>query len=552
MLLLAATKFNPLVLLWLLPTCLPALAIHELGHAVTAALVGFRVVSCGIGVGRPLARVKIFGVWFYFATNMSVGLTITVPRELRPRRRALILMLAGGAGANFLCAVGMFVLIRLGVESSIATAFFLVSAAMAVGNLIPFSLSNQKFQLVSDGLRIAQCWRRRSGLLPPGQEIVTRSMLRDLCEALDAWPGSVRFTLALADMHRAIKDTETAQRLLDAPCLRDPRRGDFDRALEGLVRASLAVNVKAPDAEEAIRVARESGADDPLLDCLLFLLDAELAHGNGSHGGELARRAREMAQRAKWPVLETIADALLLKVEPPEDLWAACEQILHRTGARKPSVLTELDMLTTTACLLAERGAPNQARVACDAAVTRVVSVANSLSPDMRKVFVTEALKPLHESVGDVPDVPQLLGRLSANRPPPAVRRNVEILGLVAVVFLVILAAVATSGQRRPPGRHGSTELQTSLDDARARRLRDDLKALDRLHDGAPESLIDRLEDEVDNFVLATAGEPRTAPPSSALEAALREVRVYRARWPRKTERSEHDRAVERVLYGLP
>ncbi len=88
--------------LWFLVVFLIVIPIHELGHALAGFLVGHRIRSVVIGVGRPLLVFNLAGVAVTINLLPLGGLTMGMPRRGGWLRVRLWIFAAGGPAANLL------------------------------------------------------------------------------------------------------------------------------------------------------------------------------------------------------------------------------------------------------------------------------------------------------------------------------------------------------------------------------------------------------------------------------------------------------------------
>jgi tetratricopeptide (TPR) repeat protein len=88
--------------LWFLVVFLIVIPIHELGHALAGFLVGHRIRSVVIGVGRPLLVFNLAGVAVTINLLPLGGLTMGTPRTGGWLRVRLWVFAAGGPAANLL------------------------------------------------------------------------------------------------------------------------------------------------------------------------------------------------------------------------------------------------------------------------------------------------------------------------------------------------------------------------------------------------------------------------------------------------------------------
>ena len=140
-------------LFWFLVIFLVVVPIHELGHALAGFLVGHRIRSIVIGVGRPLVAFNLAGVAIRINLLPLGGLTMGTPRSGGWLRLRSWIFAAGGPAANVaLC----YVLHRLyghagpamAEQHRLATVASSASWTILLLNLIPFKTAEG---VASDG-----------------------------------------------------------------------------------------------------------------------------------------------------------------------------------------------------------------------------------------------------------------------------------------------------------------------------------------------------------------------------------------------------------------
>lgn len=140
----------------------PLLLLHEAGHALMAAGLGWSVEQIVIGMGEPLKQFKLGAVAVELRMLPIEGFVRCRPRNLKWPRLKNALVYFAGPGIELLLAGVM--LLMLGPErlfqrtedigliavQSLAAA----SVVSAVINLIPFSAETPDRKIVNDGLGI--------------------------------------------------------------------------------------------------------------------------------------------------------------------------------------------------------------------------------------------------------------------------------------------------------------------------------------------------------------------------------------------------------------
>src|SRR5262249_22987320 len=107
------TNFQPVKLsaLFVLLFWIPLLALHEAGHAVVAALVGWYVGQVVIGMGRVVSRFRVGTAVVEIRLVPIEGFVRCVPRNLHyPRLKSAVIYFAG-PGVELLLALAVLLLI---------------------------------------------------------------------------------------------------------------------------------------------------------------------------------------------------------------------------------------------------------------------------------------------------------------------------------------------------------------------------------------------------------------------------------------------------------
>ena len=140
----------------------PLLALHETGHAVVAALVGWRVGRVVIGVGRLVAKFKVGEALVEIRLLPLEGFVQPVPRNLRRPRLKSALIYFAGPGSELL----LLLIVALGVGPATMlteTEHFGILAAQslcvavlfsAFCNLVPHAVVMPGGTVANDGLGI--------------------------------------------------------------------------------------------------------------------------------------------------------------------------------------------------------------------------------------------------------------------------------------------------------------------------------------------------------------------------------------------------------------
>lgn len=339
-----------LSVLFILLSWYPLLAIHELGHAVTAAALGWRVHEIVLGVGPQLAVLRVFGAPLRLRLIPAGGFVVPSPRSLSGARLRSALIFAAGPGAELLAA-GLLVLawgpgeVFSGTTSvaGIAVQSFGVAAVLgAAMNLWPTSAAGG----ASDGLGILY------SLGAPEEHFryrIARPHLQAAQDAIDAGEHD----RALAGIDRALgeRPKDPFLRAMRARCL--SAAGDHGGALALLsalreepdwsdlaeaerLHAAAVVALQTPgsellvDGELACRGALERNPGDPEL----LLLQGQLLLGLDRHD-EAAAVLQQAYNRARGAGLER--RALLAMASAAQARGHSQEAVQLRTAASRLS-----------------------------------------------------------------------------------------------------------------------------------------------------------------------------------------------------------------------
>ena len=147
------------VLFWV-----PLLALHEAGHALMAAALGWTVGQVVIGMGNELKRFRVGGAVVSIHLYPVMGFASSVPTNLNLPHLKCALIYFAGPGIELLLA-GVLLLVvgpdRLLTRSDdyliIAVQSLALAATFQAGiNLIPFTLKQGEEWQNSDGMGIIQ------------------------------------------------------------------------------------------------------------------------------------------------------------------------------------------------------------------------------------------------------------------------------------------------------------------------------------------------------------------------------------------------------------
>lgn len=324
-----------------------ALIVHELGHVLAGIFAGFRIVSCGIGVTRPFARIRIAGVWFYLGRPLLRGLTLALPRRLGPDHKAMAILYAGGSSANLVTGIVAWVGWRHLADWTswrpfndwtFSSVFMDVSLMMGIANLVPFYSSRNGS--ASDGLTIVRNLRNTLSY-DHTHSITSYEWVFNLFKSLSAREGVAYYGRALALECAFMGDFQTAEELLKDPGLPAAEPHSLAYQVELMVRATVAVGKKAPNAEELITEATKMCTDEDA-SLRLKLLLAEHRLQTGQNPRPLIEEVLSIARNTQRHALTTEAEALLLLMAPAEEALREYKKLLQRSGPHRLQSTTTL------------------------------------------------------------------------------------------------------------------------------------------------------------------------------------------------------------------
>jgi membrane-associated protease RseP (regulator of RpoE activity) len=145
------------ILLWV-----PLLAIHEAGHAIVAALLGWYVGRVVIGVGRLVGRFRVGTAVVEVRLLPLEGFVQPMPRNLRsPRLKSALIYFAGPGAELFLLSIVVLVLGPSTLLTRSENMGILLAQTLAVVvlfsafcNLVPHSVEMPGGRVANDGLGI--------------------------------------------------------------------------------------------------------------------------------------------------------------------------------------------------------------------------------------------------------------------------------------------------------------------------------------------------------------------------------------------------------------
>lgn len=267
---------------------LPMLAVHALGHAIAARLVGYRLAELGIGLGRELWHFSLGGMRVRVRTLPLEGYALIRPSSGRPGRvRRAIAHLGGSLGnLTLLALLAPTLELRLphpddGLALIALQSLALAAALAALYPLVPYRCAGNP----SDGLTLLECiFASRETLLERHASafaLEARRLLHEeqpagaralLEQALSRLPGEPRLLGLRAVCQAAEGDSAGAYAALEA--LGPPEARPPALRAELIADAAWAVllshdEASLPDAQRAAERASEAYPDDPHYQLLL-------------------------------------------------------------------------------------------------------------------------------------------------------------------------------------------------------------------------------------------------------------------------------------------
>lgn len=282
-----ASNFEPvkLTFLFMVLFWVPALVVHELGHALAAWSVGWRVSEIVIGFGAELFRFRYSGTAVRVHLLMLEGYVVPSPGNASYNRLKSAWIYFGGPGAELLVA---WLLLRfvsttpLGDAESmrdiVAQGFTASLLIGVVSTLFPYVPSPGQ---ASDGLGILLSWLRKPESFEEHRAAPELAELRDalamerldradelLVEAAAKFPSDERFS-ALGAVALALRgEGDAAFRRLEEigppEKHRPPGEAEMLHAAGWCVLAGAGTGEPVLDAERACRRALEIAGDDPV------------------------------------------------------------------------------------------------------------------------------------------------------------------------------------------------------------------------------------------------------------------------------------------------
>ena len=249
-----------------------AMLLHELGHFLTARVLGLDAILITLGVGPKVWSGKLIGVPLRIHAWPLLGLTYLGSPSLRLLRlRVWITVLMGPATNVLLIATPVILwnsLVRV-INPNILILWMVYNALLALANLVPHRTRQSGRQHRSDGLQLLQIpFKKRADLVTylSASSLVTALMLfadEDYAAARDAanqglarLPANPWLSITLSACHINLGDYEAARNviepLLDASTTESP-------ALQAAVANNLGIAIwlrdwnTAQNAESTLR-----------------------------------------------------------------------------------------------------------------------------------------------------------------------------------------------------------------------------------------------------------------------------------------------------------
>jgi tetratricopeptide (TPR) repeat protein len=145
---LARQALSTIVLLYLF--FILSIVPHELGHAIAAWLVGFRVFNIAFGYGKLLFKFRLFGTIVSFHWVPIVGIVRSAPRAIDWHRTKYFIKILAGPAANAIIVVAIVYISwhHNGVPVS-AQLFLIANLLILISAIVPYRYSS--LNLDSDG-----------------------------------------------------------------------------------------------------------------------------------------------------------------------------------------------------------------------------------------------------------------------------------------------------------------------------------------------------------------------------------------------------------------
>jgi hypothetical protein len=133
-----------------------AVVVHELGHALTAIALGFRVSAFSLGGGVRTKILALRNTFLLLGPSPVEGLVVLHPRTTRHYRKKMALILLAGSAVNLLCAllaINAEGLLEAAPARALAALWTAVNLVFVL-NLLPVVSQGAFGPLRSDGLQL--------------------------------------------------------------------------------------------------------------------------------------------------------------------------------------------------------------------------------------------------------------------------------------------------------------------------------------------------------------------------------------------------------------
>ncbi|MGI0493566.1 M50 family metallopeptidase [Alkalinema pantanalense CENA528] len=134
---------------------------HELGHAITARLVGMQVSKIVLGTGKARWTFQFLGFLWEVKTILAGGITLLSTKSISWYRSRLFIVILAGPLANALMILGLMQLPQNLVLHPIANTllfpgivFYIANAVIVIGNLFPIYTKIDDVKVPTDGLQL--------------------------------------------------------------------------------------------------------------------------------------------------------------------------------------------------------------------------------------------------------------------------------------------------------------------------------------------------------------------------------------------------------------
>ncbi len=229
------------------------IGVHEVGHALVAAMLGWRVCRIVIGMGKPVLRFRVAGVPIQLCRYPVGGHVVPAPRDIAGARWKSSLIYAAGPGAEALVLLALVAGVGFSDLTGSPEGFAVLSAqAVAVAallgvvfNLIPLTTREGA---ATDGLGILVSWwlppesfTRRLALpyTTRAESLLLAGRRAEACEVLVAGALELKDTLpALLAVVEGLLDAAEPDKVIE---LLDPLvlRRDIPETLQPAILACL-------------------------------------------------------------------------------------------------------------------------------------------------------------------------------------------------------------------------------------------------------------------------------------------------------------------------